>query len=133
VQNDKFQLPSTAVLSRLAPNSYEVQAYYVPDIENNINEVFLYQNGVFICKCEPLGLYNEAKAERTELDMSAFGNQRKFINEFDATIKTGRQELSKLSIIENKSLDQANSQQVKIIESKPINDGTSNRHERGAG
>ncbi len=122
VQNDKFQLPSTAVLSRLAPNTYEVQAYYVPDIENNINEVFLYQNGVFICKCEPLGLYNEAKAERTELDLSAFGNQRKFINEFDATIKTGRQELSKLSIIENKSLDQANSQQVKIIESKATND-----------
>src|SRR5690606_1960588 len=68
VQYAEYALPHPRVLERLAANNREVTAYYIPDVDGAINEVYLYQNGQFICTCEKLESYNEAKAERTEAD-----------------------------------------------------------------
>ncbi len=122
VKNTKYQLPSSAIIAKLQPNNYEVQAYYLPTLENEINEVFLYQNGTFLCKCTPIELYNTAKAERTAIDNAAFVEQRKYISEFDTQIKTGRAELTKVTIIDTKALNAAEAQEVKIIEINPIDD-----------
>lgn len=87
VRGVKFGLPSPQLIERLAPRDYEVQAYYMPDKEGNIPEVYVYQNDNFIAICRPVGLYNEAEAEKTPQDKENYLQQAKYVSKFDAMMK----------------------------------------------
>ncbi len=87
VQYAKYILPSPQILDRLQANNRTVMAYYLPDDEGNIGEVYLYQNGEYLCTCEKLATYNEAQAERTEADEIARRKQDKYIAMFDKYAK----------------------------------------------
>ncbi len=87
VQYEKYMLPNPRVLNHLAPNNRTVDAYWMPDSEGSISEVYLYQNGEYICTCEKLIEYNEAKAERTEQDVAAKLKQDKYVAMFDKLAK----------------------------------------------
>lgn len=101
VQYEKYQLPNLNVLSRLKPNNYKVEAYYIPEDNGNINKIHLYQSENFIGTCEKIIAYNEATAEQTDADRKAYTEQAKYVSQFDKMIKEGRKKLSKIKIIEN--------------------------------
>lgn len=117
VQYGKYMLPHPNVLERLSANNREVIAYYMPDEEGSIKEVYLYQNGQFICTCERLDDYNEAKAERTEIDEIAKLKQDKYVAMFDKYVGDGVEEFAKLEIVKKQT---GTIQEARIIEHAPM-------------
>lgn len=68
VQYQDYAIDSYNILSRMKPNNYQVDAYYVPDAAGEIGEVYLYQGDVFLTRASQIETYNEARIERTERD-----------------------------------------------------------------
>lgn len=97
VRGVKFCLPTPELIARLAPNDYSVDAYYMPDAEGVVEEVYLYQGDSFIAACAPVGRYNEATAEQTEEDVRNYQEQAKYVAQFDAMIR--REKIKKVQIL----------------------------------
>lgn len=97
VRGEKFRLPSPELLQRLAPNDYEVQAYYLPNEAGEVSEVYIYQDAAFIAECAPVGAYNEATAEQTDEDRRNYTEQANYVSEFDALMK--REQIRKVRIL----------------------------------
>ena len=97
VRGEKFRLPSPQLLERLAPNDYEVQAYYLPNEAGEVSEVYIYQDAAFIAECAPVGAYNEATAEQTDEDRQNYTEQAKYVSEFDALMR--REKIQKVRIL----------------------------------
>lgn len=90
VQYRNFRLPDPEVIGRLEPRNYKVEAYYLPDRDGNIDEVYIYQHGKYIATCGPVMRYNENTAEQTEADREAYTDQAKYVARFDKMMKDGR-------------------------------------------
>lgn len=86
VQYQKWQLENPQVIGLLAPNNYNVDAYYIPSEDNTISEVFLYQKGELICECKPVPTFNRANAEWTDADKMGYQNATKYISQFDKMV-----------------------------------------------
>lgn len=100
VQYEKYQLASPQIIAKLQPNNYNVDAYYLPNENNEIKEVYLYQNGSFICECQPTPTFNTANAEWTDQDKQGYENATKYISQFDKMVKDATTEkLQKLTIL----------------------------------
>lgn len=84
VHYEDYALPSPELIGRLAPNDYTVEAYYLPDEQGNVPEVYIYQHGAYIATCRRIEAYNEATAEQTERDREAYAEQAKYNAQFDA-------------------------------------------------
>lgn len=101
VQYQKYQLPSPQILTLLAPNNYQVDAYYIPQKDGQIKEVYLYQNGEFLCECHPVPTFNRANAEWTTQDVEKYQQAMRYIRQFDQMIKQQTQEkLPRLGFIQ---------------------------------
>jgi hypothetical protein len=123
VQGANYWLDNNVnVISKLAPRNYEVDAYYLPDKEGNIDEVYIYQNGIYLCTCGKLERYNEAQIERTEHDEEVRLLQAKRQAKFDKTVKEGRADrLTKIGVItkaEAKAIEDA----VPNVVNLPVDD-----------
>jgi hypothetical protein len=92
VKYANYQLPNPSVMDRLNPNNYEVEAFYLPDADGNIQTVYLYQDNDFICACERLTAYNESTFEQTEEDENAYIEQAKYVSMFDKMSKEEKPE-----------------------------------------
>jgi hypothetical protein len=77
VQYKNYAIESDKILSMLSPNNYEVQAYWLPDENGEINEVYLYQGEKYLCEAKLIETYNEAFVERTEKDEEIRTDQAK--------------------------------------------------------
>ena len=105
VQYQDFRLSSPYVLENLSPNSYEVDAYYMPSAD--IPEVYIFQNGVYIDTCRLVVPYNEATAEQTEADRRSYAEQARYVAGFDRMVKEGRSQLAKVALVPDaKPLDE---------------------------
>lgn len=124
VQYEDYVLPSPAIIDRLIPNDYTVDAYWMPNEEGSISEVYLYQRGEFICTCKKLVRYNEAKAEETPQDVEARLEQSKYVAQFDKLTKDGRDELADVVIINPEKVEAMveDSKYVEIIETPDLSD-----------
>ena len=87
VQYQKYQLPNPQVLTLLAPNNYQVEAYYLPN-KDGITEVYLYQNGAFLCTCSPVPTFNRANAEWTQHDEQQYAEAMSYVTQFDQMVRT---------------------------------------------
>ena len=92
VQYEKYAIDQLTSISRLKPNNYNVESFYVPDQDGNISEVFIYQDDTFITKATKIERYNEAKMERTERDEQIRTHQAKRQEVFFKAEKDGIQE-----------------------------------------
>lgn len=101
---DKYVLPSVKVLEKLQPANYEVQAYYLPNEDGSVAEVYLYQGDTYVGKCGRVAKYSEAKAEMEEADHIAYINQAKYVASFDKMVKDGKEKLAKPEIWEDAEL-----------------------------
>lgn len=102
VQYQDYRLSSPSVLENLNPNSYEVEAYYMPS--DDIQEVYIFQDGIYIDSCPLITPYNEATAEQTEQDYQSYTEQAKYVSKFDKMVKEGKNGLSKVTIIPNEQI-----------------------------
>lgn len=116
VKYESYQLSTPDIITRLQPNNYEVDAYWLPDSEGIINEVYLYQGDNYICKCYKILRYNESTAEQTEADHEAYTDQAKYVSKFDATIKSGKKKLAKTGIMPVKEIEAINKQVDNTLE-----------------
>lgn len=98
VQYAKYMLPSPNVMDRLDSNNRDVEAYFMPNSSGAIMEVYIYQNGRYICTCERIETYNEAQAERTDLDREYKRKQDNYVVAFDRYVKHGSADLGKLKM-----------------------------------
>lgn len=90
VMYNQYGLPSPEIIEKLEPRNYKVDAYYLPDADGTINEVYIYQNGRYIATCKPVARYNENTAEQTEVDKAAYTEQSKYVAQFDKIMKDGK-------------------------------------------
>lgn len=68
VQYQKYAIESYDMLRRMKPNNYRLDAYWLPEADGTIQEIYLYQEGSYLGKAAGVERYNEAKIERTEKD-----------------------------------------------------------------
>lgn len=90
VMYNQYGLPSPGIIEKLEPRNYKVDAYYLPDADGTINEVYIYQNGRYIATCKAVARYNENTAEQTEADKAAYTEQAKYVAKFDKMMKEGK-------------------------------------------
>ena len=90
VMYNQYGLPSPEIIEKLEPRNYKVDAYYLPDADGTINEVYIYQNGRYIATCKSVARYNENTAEQTEYDKAAYTEQSKYVAQFDKMMKDGK-------------------------------------------
>lgn len=90
VMYNQYGLPSPEIIEKLEPRNYKVDAYYLPDADGTINEVYIYQNGRYIATCKAVARYNENTAEQTEADKVAYTEQAKYVAQFDKMMKDGK-------------------------------------------
>ena len=90
VMYNQYGLPSPEIIEKLEPRNYKVDAYYLPDADGTINEVYIYQNGRYIATCKPVARYNENTAEQTEYDKAAYTEQSRYVAQFDKMMKDGK-------------------------------------------
>ena len=77
VNYEFYGIEKFEVLRLLKANNYTVDAYFVPQSDGSVNEVYLYQGDRFISRASLIERYNEAKAERTDRDNEIRTNQAK--------------------------------------------------------
>jgi hypothetical protein len=94
-------LSGTEVLERLAPNDYEVDAYYLTDSKGDITDVYIYQNDQFVDRLQNVGTFNTATAEQTEEDEAVFVAQRKKISEFNSYVN--EHSISRVGVLKKKT------------------------------
>ncbi len=102
VQNNKYVLPNPEIVKKLQTNNYGVDAYWLPSLDGSIAEVYLYQNGNYLCKCNMIETYQEAMSERTAHDEDVRIDQAKYTARFDKIIKENK--VGKIEIIKNEDI-----------------------------
>lgn len=80
-------LSGTEVIEKLAPNNWEVDAYYLTTEEGEITDVYIYQNDMLVDKLQNVGTFNTAEAEQTDEDKAIFLEQQKKIAGFNGYIQ----------------------------------------------
>ena len=114
VHYEDYALPSPELIGRLAPNDYTVEAYYLPDEQGNVPEVYIYQHGAYIATCRRIEAYNEATAEQTERDREAYAEQAKYNAQFDAMM--AREKICKVRLLPG---DVPTHEEPEIVEAAP--------------
>jgi hypothetical protein len=107
VQYGRYDIDLLSSISRLRPNNYNVEAYYLPDRNGSIGEVYLYQGDTFITKATKSEDYNEALIERTPDDERIRTEQAKRKSHYFKIEREGVQEkvTRKLEIIPSTNYD----------------------------
>lgn len=118
VQYQQYRLPSPEVIEKLAPRNNKVTAYYLPDIDGNINEVYIYQNDKYIATCGLLERYNEATVEQTEADREAYTEQAKFVSQFDRMMKEGK--IRKVAVVSKSEVQEMDRLKVRSVSMVPV-------------
>ena len=90
VNYEQYRLSSPDVVGRLAPRDYKVDAYWLPDADGKVDEVYIYQDGRLIDTCRRVVRYNEATVEQTDADREAYAGQAKYVAKFDKMVKDGK-------------------------------------------
>jgi len=99
VQGCEYSLSSPEMMEKLV--SDKVDAYWLRDDNGEIGQVYLWQGDKFIDCCKKIERFNEAKAEMTQKDYEALGEQMRYINSFREHVK---QELEK-KVVRLKAID----------------------------
>lgn len=114
IQYKDYWLSSPEVLDRLEPNNLKVDAYFLPDDNGEIGDIYIYQNGNLIDRLKDVGTYNEALAERTDEDERIMTEQNKLISKFDAMMK--REAIKPVVTMKKKAAEQIREAVAKPVE-----------------
>ena len=109
-----YWLSSPEVIERLTPNNYKVDAYYIPEEDGGIKDVFIYQDGKLIDTLVDMGKFNTADVEQTNEDKRILGRQMKFIRDFDEMMS--RNDVTPVGTLKSETVKQIVSAPVKTVE-----------------
>jgi len=114
VSNDTFELKDFKNLKRLKPNDRTVTAYWLPNSEGSINEVYLWQGETFIGEAENRSKYdyNECAIERTEADEANMLHQNKRVAKQYKFVKDEKSEIPKIGSFKTQPVDYTESEDV---------------------
>lgn len=101
VQYGKYRISNDDLLLL---NNYPVTAYYIPNKNQPIPEVYVYQNDNYVCTAKKVDGFNESAAEETEFDKANKQEQQAHQAVFDARIKQRKKELKKIAVVQNEVL-----------------------------
>ncbi|MDR1846737.1 MAG: hypothetical protein LBR17_01285 [Bacteroidales bacterium] len=121
--NSEFELKDFSCLKRLQPNNTKVTAYWLPDDNGDVKEVYLYQNDKYIGEATNRRLtdYNENAIERTAEDEERILYQNKRIRKFDKAIKERKQKIMNVGIMTGEVAEIAPNINFDIVEGKQPN------------
>ncbi|MDH8700851.1 hypothetical protein M2138_000185 [Dysgonomonadaceae bacterium PH5-43] len=88
----EWWLNDASLIERFKPNNTNAQAYYIPDNNNEVSEIFIYQDERYIDSPRDLGRFQEAKIERTEEDDRIMHEQLGFISSAKKLAKEAKTE-----------------------------------------
>lgn len=115
-----YWLSSPEIIEKLAPNNYKVDAYYIPEEDGSIRDVFIYQDDRLIDRLVDMGRFNTAAAEQTDEDKRIMAEQLKFGRAFDGML--ARNEANPVGIMKKKTADAIKTVQAKEVQVAPKND-----------
>ena len=92
VQYSNYGLPSPYYIKKFDTDS-SVIAYWLPDADGNIPEIYVFQDDRYIATCKKIERYNEALAERTEEDIQLKQEQDKYVAQFDKMVKDDTEQM----------------------------------------
>jgi hypothetical protein len=101
VQYANYAINDYGILKRL--HTKELQAYYLPNANNTIDKVYLWQGDEFMCEGNKIETYNEAQIERTEHDEEIRIEQAKRQAKVRKYVKDKTQQVPKVGIMPNDS------------------------------
>jgi hypothetical protein len=118
VNNSEFEMETFDSLDRLKPACREVTAYWLPEANGAVNEVYLYQDETYIGRAinRELTSYNENRIEQTDEDETKKLHQNKRIATFDKKIRERRSNITKVGRIKAETAAQIAAMPVEIIE-----------------
>lgn len=87
VQYKDWWLSDVKVIEQLEANNWKVDAYYLPQEDGGISDVYIWQNGRYIDKLQDVGTFNTADCEQTEADLAVKVAQQKKIAKFNKWVK----------------------------------------------
>lgn len=116
-----YWLSSPEIIERLAPNNYKVDAYYIPEEDGSIKDLFIYQNGKLIDKLVDMGTFNTATAEQTEEDKRIMGRQVQFGKAFDRMMS--RDAVTPVGIMKKETARTINATPAKAVETATGDEG----------
>ncbi len=121
VDNTGFEMKDFGSLNRLKPNNRKVTAYWLPNSDETVETVYLYQDGVYVGEAEnrEKWAYNECEAERTEADNAAMLHQQKRVAKFDKWVKDRREELPKVGHMDAGQIREIETVTPVVIEESP--------------
>ena len=98
IKNDTFELKDFNNLKKLKSNDRSVTAYWLPNEEGSINEVYLWQGDTFIGEAinRSNTSYNECAIERTNVDNENMLHQNKRLAKFDKFVKEQKADIPKI-------------------------------------
>lgn len=98
VANGEFELASFESLKQLKPNNYNVEAYWLPDADGSVSNVYLYQGDNYIGEAinREQYAYNENLIEQTTQDKANMLHQQMRAARFDKMISNRRAEIGKV-------------------------------------
>jgi hypothetical protein len=99
VQYQQYRLPVPEDIEKLDPRNNKVQAYWLPDADGNVGEIYLWQGDRYIATCKLLDRYTEATAEQTQADRDAYIEQAKYVSQFDRMMR--EEKITKVAVIEH--------------------------------
>lgn len=113
-------LSSPEVLDRLAPNNYKVDAYYIPDGNGDMGNVFIYQKGKLVDQLKNVGTFNSADVEQTDVDRQIMVEQNKLISQHDAM--TRRDAIKQVGVLPMETAKRLEKVEAKRVEVKQKED-----------
>lgn len=124
VNNSEYEIRDFNCLDRLAPNNKHVTAYWLPDENGEVNEVYLYQGDTFIGIAENRAkyAYNECAAERTDDDKDKMLHQQKRAAKFDKFVKERRASIPQIGRTDSATAQIIAATETEIVENEqPLN------------
>jgi hypothetical protein len=100
LQGMKFSLSCPQIIKKLGSNDYKVDAYYLPELDGSIKEVYIYQSDVLVDVCKPVLSYNEATCEQMQQDKEAYLEQAKYVSRFRKMV--GDDKIEEILIVSKK-------------------------------
>ncbi|MEA3452454.1 MAG: hypothetical protein U9Q83_11225 [Bacteroidota bacterium] len=100
VQYANYQLPNPDYIRKIDKNK-DIEAYYLPDVDGIINNVYLFQNGNYITECKKIEKYNEARSEWDEdnKDETIYTEQASYVAQFDKMEKEAEKKVLKIGVL----------------------------------
>jgi len=114
----EWWLNDAGLIELFKPNNTNAQAYYIPDNDGRINEIFIYQGDRYIDSPRDLGKFQEAVAERTDKDIHTMHEQLGFIASHKKLAKDAKAEryIGKIGSIKTETVDAAIAQAAEDFE-----------------